>query len=277
METQGRDLAALGWQGKTEQWVEATGVFFGAGVAQEEAQQNAMERARRNAVDIALGVEERIQDFLAHSASLSDFHRAFIALNQSDVYGWIMEESKPTWAPVEKIEVSVDKPSVPIYRANLRAKVARERSQPSPGFSVSIKLHKEKFLAGEEMVISSTPSQNCYITIFNALPDHTVLVVSAPQRHTSVVSGGQSFFASTEVIYQSDKYPGSSSLLDKAENVGSVLVIATKENIPFLPGQDASKMLLMYESALEAINSWLVNLPLAERAFDIHEYQIEEK
>ncbi|MFC1712271.1 caspase family protein [Candidatus Poribacteria bacterium] len=276
-ETQGRDLTAPAWQGRTEHWVDATGVFFGADITQEEAQQNAMVRARRSAVEMALGGEERIQEFLTRSASLQDFHQAFIALNQSDVYGRIVEESEPVWAPVEKIEVRAGRPPVPLYSVNLRAKVARERSQPLPGFSVSIKLHNKKFRLGEEMVISSTPSQDCYITIFNVLPDHTVIVISTPQKRASVVSGGQPFFASTEVAYRSDNYPGSPSPANETESVGSVLVIATKENIPFLLGEGASNMLLTYESALEAINNWLVNIPLAERAFDIHEYQIERK
>ena len=57
-------------------------------------------------------------------------------------------------------------------------------------------------------------------------------------------------------------------------------MIAAKENIPLMPGRlektsSALEALPDYESMLEVINSWLVNIPLDERAFNIQQYQLE--
>jgi hypothetical protein len=268
-------------------WVDATGGFFGANATQEEARQSALSRARRDAVEKALGTTDRVLEFQASCKDLQEFHQAFIALNQSDIYGRIVEESEPVWEPIEKIEIRPGEPSASIYSVNLRAKVVQERSQYASDFSVSIKLNNDTFRVGEEMIVSIVPSFDCYITVFNALPDCTALVLDTPHKHTSKALSGQPFSLSTKVKYSS--YPGAQSFptTNTEENTGSILVIATEENIPLLAGKlekkspvmpnekKALEVLPTYESALEMINNWLVNIPLDKRTFDIQQYQIK--
>jgi hypothetical protein len=219
---------------------------------------------------------------------VEDFHLAFAVLSQSTVYGHIVEEKEPVWTSDENIQISPGDTPVPLYQAALRAKVLQESSQPDPGFNVSLRLNNRAFMDGEEIVLSVVPTQACYITVFNILSDHTVLVLDAFQGQ---VPGRQTSFLPTEEERQSGKQFRVALPEGRLEDVESVLVIATKDDIPFFPGQVRDSypdvaitgekavlgILPTYQAALEEINGWLVGIPLERRTFDIQKYKIRKE
>lgn len=269
-----------------EGWVDAAGECYGEEITPEMGRQSSLERARRSAIETALGAEMPTRGVLIRS--LEDFRRAFNILNQSDIYGKIVEEKEPTWTSDEYIQIRLDAPSVPLHRAALRARVSQETSQPDPSFNVSLRLNNRVFLDGEEMILSITPTQNCYITVFNILSDHTVLILDTYQ---GPVSGRQTFLMPTETERQAGKSFRMVLPEGRLENTESVIVIATKDNVPFFPGEvkgshpdmmitggkSALEILPTYQAALEEINRWLVGIPLERRAFDIQQYKIRKE
>ena len=68
------------------------------------AQRSALERARRSAIETVLCGEERVRVLMDGSTDLRGFLRAFIVLNQDNVYGQIADEEEPVWKPVGKIQ-----------------------------------------------------------------------------------------------------------------------------------------------------------------------------
>ncbi len=275
-------------QERSEGWVDAMGECYGANVTPVEAQKTALERARRNAIKVALDAEMRVQG----TVSLRDFRRSFIALNQYSVYGEIIEEKAPIWAAVENIQVRPTEMSVPLYRVTLRARVAQNKSQSDPTFSTYLRLNNATFLDGEEMILSITPTQDCYVTVFNILSDHTVLILDTSQGDTlPAVSGNKTSSIPSESERQSGKHFRVALPEGRTEDVESVLIIATKDYVPFLSGKaeesgldmavtgrkEVLAVLPTYQSALEEINCWLVGIPLEKRAFDMQEYKIIKK
>lgn len=280
-ETPESGIKPLTQQEKAEGWLDVTGECYGENITSEEAQRSALDRARRNAIETALGANVPIRRALIRS--VQDFQRAFAVLSQSDLYGRIAEEKEPVWTIDESIQ---------IYRAALRVKVSKEKSQPDPGFGVSLRLNNRMFLNGEEMAIAVTPTQDCYITIFNILSDRTVLALDTSQGQTSTATPGKrtSFFPS-EAERQSGKCLHVAMQEGRIEDIGSVLVIATRDDIPFLSGgtqefypnialtgeEAVLGILPTYKAALDEINAWLAGIPLARRAFDIQQYTIKKK
>lgn len=284
------ELAPLTQREMAEGWIDATGEYRGVEIAQEEAQQNALEQARRTAIEIGMEEEMEAVEFLMCSNSLQDFQQSFNSLSQFDIYGVIAEEKKPVWSPVENIQFRPGKPPVLVYRVKLRVKITKEKSQPDPSFSVSIKPNNGVFIDGEEMILSITPTQDCYVTVFNLLSDDTVLILDPPQgQKPRIMSGGQTSSLPTEAERQSGRFFRVSLLSGKPEVAESVLVIATKDRIPFrcgeaanssvalLGGKERLEILPTYQSALEEIGRWLVSIPLGRRTFDIQEYKIRKK
>ncbi|MFC1715701.1 caspase family protein, partial [Candidatus Poribacteria bacterium] len=276
-------LKPLTQQEKAEGWVDVTGECYGESITPEEAQQSALERARRSAIEIALGAERPTRGVLIRS--VEDFHRAFVVLSQSDRYGKIVEEKEPVWTSDENIQIRPGDSPVPLYCAALRARVSQEESQPDPGFTVSLRLNNGAFLDGEEMILSITPTQDCYITVFNILSDHTVLVLDTSQGR---VPGRQTSRLPDEAERQSGKQFRVALPKGRREDIESVIVIATKDNISFFPGQVKDShpdiavtgeksvlgILPTYQTALEEINGWLVGIPLERRTFDLQQYRI---
>jgi len=280
------DQGPLTQQKILEGWVDATGECYGEEITPEMGRQSSLERARRSAVETALGAGMPTRGVLIRS--VEDFCRAFTVLSQSNVYGKIIEEKEPTWTSDEYIQIRLGAPAVPLHRVALRARVFQEKSQPDPGFNVSLRLNNRVFLDGEEMTLSITPTQNCYITVFNILSDHTVLILDTYQGS---VPGRRTFPMPAETERQAGKVFRMILPEGRLENTESVIVIATRDNIPFFPGEvkgsrpdmmvtggkAALEILPTYQSALEEINRWLVGIPLKRRAFDIQQYKIRKE
>lgn len=141
---------------KAEGWVDAIGKCHqGPNMTTEEAQRRALEKARRNAIEQALGVEISAIETQLRSETQQDFHESFMTLSHINLYGRIVDRKEPIWAPVENVQFSPGEPPIPLYCVTLRAKVAKEKGKPDPSFQVDIQLNNGKvtFLEGDEMIL----------------------------------------------------------------------------------------------------------------------------
>lgn len=281
-------LMPLTEQDKIDGWVEASGECYAENISPEEGHQIALERARRNAVKMGLGTGRLT--YRNWIRSVGEFENAFTDLSHKGLYGNIIEEKEPLWTSDEKAQMGPYDPLVPIYRATLRAKVSREVSRTNPGFIVSLRLNNKIFLDDEEMTLSITPTQDCYITVLNVLSDHTVLVLdmSAGQLSTAV-PGKQTSTLPGEAEREAGKSLRVALSEGRQRDLESIIVIATRDNIPFLSrnteelrpdipiaGDKAVLAILpTYQNALDRLDSWLAGIPLGRRAFSIQQYQIK--
>ena len=280
---EGTSESGLTQQQREEGWIQVTGEYRGAEITPVQAQEKALGQAERNAIIEALGMESGVQKSLLLWETLYDFQRRFPSLSQSALYNEIIEEQKADWT-YDSIQQNSDEPPVPLYRVILRAKVAKAKTIPDPGFGLSLRLNKEAFQVGDEMILSITSTQYCYIAVFSVLSDDTVLVVYPAQGRTSKrISGGESFSLPSETESLLVTVPSGSAM-----DVGSMLVIATKYNIPFLPEvakefhpgvavPDGKEVLPTYQTTLEEINGWLMGIPMDKRVFDVKQYKIEKE
>ncbi len=146
-----------------------------------------------------------------------------------------------------------------------------------------------KFMDGEEVSLSVTPTQDCYITVFNILSDHTVLILDVFQEGESVIMPGeQTFNFPTKAERPSGERLRVALSAGRTEDLESILVIATRDDVPFLYGNmeefypDAAiagekpvlGVLPSYQLALEEISGWLAGIPLERRTFDVQQYRI---
>ncbi|MBI1930878.1 DUF4384 domain-containing protein, partial [Candidatus Poribacteria bacterium] len=144
------------------------------------------------------------------------------------------------------------------------------------------------FREGEEIILSIKPTRECYLTVFNILSDHTVLILHPSKGHTLAVEGRQTVELPSQVERQAGVHFRVGLLPGKTSDTEGVLVVATKDNTPFFPRElkaftpdsavfSGKVVLPTYQTALEELNRWLVSIPLDERTFDVQQYEIKKK
>ena len=285
-------LPPLTPQQKSEGWVDATGEYHqGPNMTAAEAQRLALEKAKRNAIEQVLGEEIQAQEMLLRFGNQKEFHQSFTTLSQATLFGRIIEQKAPVWAPVENVQFSPGEPPIPLYRVFLRTKVAKEKGKSDKTFQVKLKLNDGKvtFLEGDEMILHLTLTKDCYITVFNVLSDGTVLVLFSPQGFgQQVARAGKIMSIPSEAERSQGVHFRVGLLPGKTQDTEYVWVVVTKDDIPFLPKEakefspdipalKGKVVLPTYQSALEEINRWLVSIPLNQRAVDMQQYEIRKK
>ncbi len=269
-----------------EGWVEATGECYVANITPEEAEENAWGHARRNAIEQSGVVEIRRQEISLRSETIKEFQASFTSLSQANFYGKIVEEKK-LGKTIDKVSLSSGESTL-LCRVTLRARVAKEAGKSDPSFQVTLKLNNQTFREGEEIILSIKPTQDSFITVFNILSDHTVLILHPPKGHTQPIKGGQTFMLPSEAERQGGVHFRVGLLPGKTSDTEGVFVFATKDNTPFFPRElkaftpdsamfSGKVVLPTYQTALEELNRWLVSIPLDERTFDVQQYEIKKK
>ncbi len=267
-------------------WVTATGECYGDNITPEEAKRRALEQARLNAIRQVVG--EKVSAYVSQldTGTQQDFNESLTQLSLSTLHGKVVDQKEPVWKPVESIQLRSGAAPIPVYRVTWEVKVAKEKGKRDPNFRVALKLNNKTFREGEEIILSIKPTQDCYLTVFNILSDHTVLILYPPQEQTpQVVRGKQTFTLPSEaeqargIRYRVGLLPG------KTKDIESIYVIATKDKTLFLPREtekfhlDISGQVVLptYQVAFEEIGRWLVSIPLDIRAFDIQSYEIRKR
>lgn len=161
----------------------------------------------------------------------------------------------------------------PIYRVKIRVQIHQEEGEPDPAFKLSINLNEESFREGETITLELKATRDCYVTVFN-LYAHDSLRIWFPHEFDpyNFLQKGKSFFI-----------PDPDALWDiplgllpgKEIDVESVLVIATKDNIPFTTLRAVTvEGALAMDQALTTISNWLIEIPIDRRTEDMATYRV---
>jgi hypothetical protein len=159
--------------------------------------------------------------------------------------------------------------------------VIKEKGKPDPGFKLSVKLNDVSFKEGEEMIISLRSTQDAYVTIFNVLANNTVVVLFPNQRmKENFIEAKKRYDVPSKKWRKQGIHfrVGLSPDTNKAEEM--ILVIATKENIPFQAKElkeGSFNILPTYQDAVTTLNRWLLSIPLDKRTSEFLTYQIIRK
>jgi hypothetical protein len=236
---------------------------YGEGKTPEQGHQEARQRARAKAAEVA-GVHIASQLLGLQVESPTRRFQAYAELIRSSASGLIVDQQDSIWTEV------APGTTMPVYCVKLTATVAAQGKR-NPGFTLDIKVNGQAeqaeeapvatLRAGEELVLAITATQDCYLTVFNILPSDTVTVL-APNRYLreAAAQAMVPYQLPPESLRQQGFHLRAEPLPGQREHEEMLLVVATRTNIPF-----RETGVQTGQAALMAINRWLINIPPGQR------------
>ncbi len=158
-----------------KQWFEG----YGEAVAVDsrtvgEVKQEALAKARRAAIECAVGVliqgDTLVREFVVQSdftASLSTGH--------------IIDEKILRWdaSVIKENDLAVP---VVTYKVFIKAKVGIEKGMPDPAFKIKANLNRRVFNDGDRVIIKVKTTKDCYLNIFVVTEKNDVYLIF-PNRY----------------------------------------------------------------------------------------------
>lgn len=251
-------------------WVTCTGRAALHHITPEEAKAKALEEARRDAVEQVCGVRLQGETLVQNARLASDFIHAIS-------YGHVVDVRDTVWT-TEQVQVRPNEPPSITYIVTLRARVAQERGEPDPAFSVSLTLNRTAFEAGDEMALTLSATQDCHVTVLNIGADDTVRVLLP-----NVVRKECRLKAEETLTFPGPTEQGAGlhlrvyPLPGHREDAEVVKVIATRSFVPFGDGAKVAGgfgVLGTPAFALTDLARRLVSVPMQDRAEATATYRV---
>ncbi len=246
-------------------WVTVTSKIYGLGRTPEEAKQEALQEARKLAIEQVLGVKIQEVQQLFKGETNEKIYDNFSQLIHSEVSGKITKEKEPIYR-------SFFENQIPIYTCRLTARVCAEKGKLNPGFKVNLILnHKDNiYREGDDLILRVLPSKDCYLTIFNVLSNGQVRVLFPNEMMPeNRVTANRWFSIPSEADLAQGIHFRMGLLPDKDEDLEEILVVATLRECPFITGtksSDGFSFIPTYQGAFVELNKWLIGIPRGERA-----------
>ena len=250
-------------------WVTGTGRVIIGDRDLHSAREDALARARRDAVLNASGQEwVRSRDMLYQSESPEGYRELFTRLISIEASGLIVAEEPPEYR-FEQVASGVLE-----VICTLRARVAPGVADDDPAFRVTVDLADHAmsvFHHGQEIILRVSATRDCYVTVFGMTAEGqvTVLYPNAlmPARR---LTAGDVLVIPDEKQREVEHIRYRVELPEGRETVQeSIHVVATRDEVPFLATETTGKgggRIETFQAAYTALNRWLVEIPAAERA-----------
>ena len=239
-------------------WFEVVGKAIIQNITPEEAEEQAIFNACRDAIQYYSGVEisARTLDLQAESQNKIMLDH-FSSLTKQTTNGIILEKD------IISKEIKTDGKNL-VKVVVLRVKVGKQKGEKDPYFNVTANLNKDIFKEGEQLGLTVQSSRDCYITVLNISSNDTVYVLFPNQyRSNNFIKADEVFRLPNE----DDKIMGlsfPSKLLEgKDKDVEMIKVLATKEDISLTTSHTLS-VYGTYELALKKLRNWLIEIPRCE-------------
>lgn len=232
-----------------EGWYEITTSIKVENITPEQAREKAIQRACQLAIEQFAGIEITGRTSLIQAESNNKITMDhFSKLTNQVSNGIILEKEilkEMNFVFDEGIMKSV----------TLKLKVGKQQGKADPYFSLDAGLNKTYYQDGEELLLSVTPSKDCYLTILNIMSDENVTTVFPNQyRKDNFVKANELF----ELPNENDNKLGIMFkvhlLPDKSEDTEIIKIIATKEPVSININSD-------FRTAFDALQNWLVTIP----------------
>lgn len=241
--------------------VTVVGQAYGEGKTPEEARHEALQDARARAAEAA-GVHIAAHSTLITVTDQERWFQAYAEWIQSNARGLIVSQQDSVWATF------APGTTIPVYHVKLTAEVVTEQGQHDPGFALDIRVNGESvpmdgkltttLKAGDEVVLTALTTRDCYLTVFNVLPNDTVTVLAPGEfLRETFVQAERPFQLPPEPLRQQGFHLRAELLPGQRDSAEMYLVVATKTRIPFRGATG--------QTTLNTINRWLMDIPLDQR------------
>ena len=248
-------------------WVDCTGRAVVHNITPEEAKIKALNEARRNAVEQVCAIRLYAASVVEDGVLASDFIHTLS-------HGYIVAERDALWA-IEETEGGGKEPPSITYVVTMWARVIKEEGEADPEFRVNLTLNRMTFEAGEEMVLTVSPTQDSYITILNWTADDSIRVLfpNALQTKCYLEAGDTLTVPSpseqaTGVRFRVYPLPG------HRRDTEFIKAIATRDSISFV--EDANRLGVLGTPilAITKLCRRLVSVPVQDRAEATASYHV---
>lgn len=235
-------------------------------ITREEARQKAINQARVKAVETCIGIKvnSHLLNFQGEIDATTT-REFFSNITQMTSQGIITEQKV-----VDEMVHIVD--NDPVVRVTVELEVGIQEGSRDPDFFFrESELNKRVFNEGDRLVLTLTPSKDCYITVINIYSDETASMV-----YPNIISRDN--FARADKPHQippaNSGYSFSVNLRDSLKRDSeSLLIIATKQPYDFSAFDHLSEY-NTYETTLTKIMKQLVEIPLSDITDTFLEYVI---
>lgn len=228
----------------------AKGRYYITGeVSEEQAKQKALAEAKVDALKKA-GVAEHIQsyDMLFKSEVGSKFEEVFMSDKQSEIRGAVRDYTM-------EYEKGIDESRNFYIEVIINANVILYNTSADPAFTVNIEGFKAGYQNGENLVYTITPSQNCYLNIFNIFEKNATLIFPSKWEKQQLFEGGKTYrFPLTNLL--KDGYSLEKTTKEPEKN--KMVFVFTKELTPFIKfkiNNDEDQV-----TNFEDISSWIFSI-----------------
>jgi hypothetical protein len=250
--------------------VEVSASVAGTGRTPEQARQEALQRARDEALVRAAGVRVAAQQLRLRSEQVDGTVRdGFSSLVETGTEGRIIQEQVTYRTSLEN--------EIPIYEANLVAVVALEDGARDPGFTLDLSTDPatRTLRDGEPLVLTVTASRRCYLTLIQIGSDGTSELL-LPNRF--VAETGIDAGRTIRIPEKSAGFMIRARLPEGRERERErLLAVATLDPVTFTLDAGADDELSTGDPAgnrFTALNRWLLRIPVARRAEALWAYEI---
>jgi len=228
----------------------ATGRQVIAGsISEDEARAKAIAQAKVDALRKA-GVTEHIQSYemLYKSEIGTRFDEVFMSDMFSEIRGAVKKYD------IVKIDKGIDEFKNFYIEAIINADVILYTTGKDPAFQVNIDGIKQGYQNGERMRYTVTPTQDCYLNIFNLYENNASLIYPNQFEKSRLFKAGEKVtFPLSELI---DGYTLEKSTKEPETN--KLVFVFTKENIPYIKyrlNQEGDQL-----TTFEDISAWLFSI-----------------
>lgn len=225
-------LAAI--QPARAEWTRGHGErLFGPEMSEEEACSMAEKKAREDALKKVTGEKLSSEDLMVCSEQSKEASCDLNSITWSTIEGDIKGVRNKTVTTQDGVS------GYRVCTVELEADVGIARGKPDPGFDMTVRLNERTFRSGDKLIVSISPSQPMYISVFQWLPyekgDDQVLRIFPnaldPKNHfesngTVPTKEGQ---AAYDMVLEFPKgHPPKRRLVDEY-----LMIVGTKDKIPF--------------------------------------------
>lgn len=245
------------------QWVQCTGEAAVQNISNEEAQVIAKRQARLNAIEKVCGVQIQAETLVKDFMLAGDFIHSL-------AYGHIVEEKDLVWKTETITPVNPSDPPIIVLKLSMLAKVVPVNEKPDPTFKVKLKLNRNSFESGDDVIFNIKSTKDCYLTIINLAANDSVYVLFPNKYHSNnYIEAKKTFIFPGKIDRESGFHIRVSNLPGHKKDTEIVKLIATKNRVDFLSDL---KMLNGFgimgtpKMAVTRLARLLSEIPISERA-----------
>jgi hypothetical protein len=258
--------------------VEAEYELYAGNKTPQEARRQAIDRAQAEAVRQAIGTQVQAQRRSSTIETGEGVVSRFSQVVRTGASGRVLSsEVLDEQRPERNGEV--------FQYVRIRATVEPTKGRPDPGFTVDLRLtdRDQTFVArsslkeSDEVIAEIDVTKDAYLTLFSVTPD-TLRVIwpNALSRDTFVPAGTTVEFPPSSLRAQG-LHLRVSMLEGQDRLTERIVAVATKQKAPFreVPEYQIEEgRLTAAQASVEALNRWLVDIPLGQRAVASVTYEV---